>query len=145
MDITVLGIDLAKKVFQLHGTNAEGRAVFKKKASRAELVRIIANLKPCLIAMEACGSSHFWAREFRRLGHEVRRETVCEDEQERRQRCRSHRGGSNTAKHEIFIDQRTGASGYSDAASVTGENDQTESGTDQPDPGDLSGVRGADS
>ena len=72
MDVTVLGIDLAKKVFQLHGTNAEGRAVFKKKASRAELVRIIANLKPCLIAMEACGSSHFWAREFRKLGHEVR-------------------------------------------------------------------------
>lgn len=72
MEISVLGIDLAKKVFQLHGIGAEGKEVFRKKLSRSELLRTIVKLKPCLIAMEACGSSHYWGREFRKYGHQVK-------------------------------------------------------------------------
>jgi len=72
MDINVIGIDLAKRVFQVHGVDKSGAAVLRKKLSRAELVRFMVNLKPCVVAMEACGSSHFWGREFRKMGHQVR-------------------------------------------------------------------------
>lgn len=68
-NITTLGIDLAKNVFQLHGTDSKGKCVLKKKLSRAKLPAFIANLKPCLIGIEACGSAHYWARRFRELGH----------------------------------------------------------------------------
>lgn len=72
MEITVLGIDLAKKVFQLHGINVLGKESLRKKVSRNELLRFVANLKPCVVAMEACGSSYYWGREFRKLGHEIK-------------------------------------------------------------------------
>ena len=72
MEITLLVIDLAKSVFQLHGVDSGGKAVLKKKISRLELIRFINKLKPCTIAMEACGSSHYWGREFRKLGHVVK-------------------------------------------------------------------------
>ena len=70
-DITVLGIDLAKDVFQLHGANSHGKKVFGSKMSRTQLSRFIANLPRCKIAMEACGSSNHWARKFISYGHEV--------------------------------------------------------------------------
>ena len=72
MDIKVLGIDLAKKVFQLHGVNEIGKPILTKKVARKDLLKLIVKLKPCIIATEACGSSHYWAREFKKLGHEVR-------------------------------------------------------------------------
>ena len=72
MKITILGIDLAKSVFQLHGNDASGRPVLRKKLRRSELKSFLAQLPICVIAMEACGSSQYWAREFRALGHEVR-------------------------------------------------------------------------
>lgn len=71
-EVTVIGIDLAKSVFQLHGAAASGRPVFRKKLSRAQLTRFMADHPPCLVAMEACASSHYWGREFMKLGHEVR-------------------------------------------------------------------------
>lgn len=70
--ITVLGIDLAKEVFQLHGVNQHGKAIFKKQIKRDKLLETIAGLPACLIGMEACGSAHFWAREFIKLGHDVK-------------------------------------------------------------------------
>ena len=70
--ITVLGIDLAKEVFQLHGVNAKGKAVFKKQLRREKLLETVANFPSCLIGLEACSSAHFWAREFRKLGHAVK-------------------------------------------------------------------------
>jgi len=70
--INVLGIDLSKNVFQLHGVDKDGKAVLRKKISRKQLALLISNLPPCLIGMEACGGAHFWAREFIKLGHEVR-------------------------------------------------------------------------
>ena len=70
--IKVLGIDLAKNVFQLHGCDAVGRTVLTKRLSRKALVDFITRLKPCVIGMEACGGSHHWGRLFKKMGHEVR-------------------------------------------------------------------------
>ena len=72
MEITTLGIDLAKSVFQLHGVDAAGSVVLKKKLRRSAVLDVLRALPPCLIGMEACASSHHWAREMEALGHEVR-------------------------------------------------------------------------
>ena len=72
MEITTLGIDLAKSVFQLHGVDRDGAIVLQKKVRRGALLDILSRLEPCLIGMEACPSSHFWAREIAALGHDVR-------------------------------------------------------------------------
>lgn len=72
MEIDLLGIDLAKRVFQLHGADARGRAVYRNKVSRAALVETVRALCPQTIAMEACGSAHHWARRFQEAGIEVR-------------------------------------------------------------------------
>ena len=72
MEIKALGIDLAKSVFQLHGVDVEGRAVLRKKLRRAAVLDVLRGLPPCLIGMEACASSHHWAREIAALGHDVR-------------------------------------------------------------------------
>ena len=72
MDVVTVGLDLAKNVFQVHGVDAEGRIGVRRKLRRAEVLRFFASLRPCLVGMEACASSHYWAREIGRLGHEVR-------------------------------------------------------------------------
>jgi len=71
-NITLLAVDLAKNVFQLHGTDKAGKAVLKKKISRTKLLAFVANLMPCNIYMEACGSANYWGREFEKLGHKVK-------------------------------------------------------------------------
>src|SRR5436190_19498552 len=70
--ISTIGLDLAKNVFQLHGVDALGAVVLKKQVRRAALERFFAQLPPCLVGMEACGSAHHWARVISRHGHEVR-------------------------------------------------------------------------
>ncbi len=70
--VKVLGIDLAKERFQLHGVDGNGHVVLRKRLRRRELMAWMANIPPCLIGMEACGGSHHWARKFREMGHEVR-------------------------------------------------------------------------
>jgi transposase len=72
MTLTILGIDIAKNVFQLHGANSHGKKVFSKRVSRSTLLRTVQQLQPCLIGMEACGSAHYWARRFTELGHTVK-------------------------------------------------------------------------
>jgi transposase len=72
MEITALGIDLAKSVFQVHGVDAGGRAILKKKLRRRSILEFLQGLPPCLIGMEACATAHYWAREIVALGHEVR-------------------------------------------------------------------------
>lgn len=72
MQVTTVGLDLAKNIFQVHGITAGGAVAFNKSLRRAQLLQFFENLGPCLIGMEACGSSHHWARQFRKLGHEVR-------------------------------------------------------------------------
>ena len=70
--VTIIGIDLAKRVFQLHGARWDGSVVFRKKLSRLQFARFMAEQPRCLVAMEACASAHHWAREMARCGHEVR-------------------------------------------------------------------------
>jgi len=72
MKIATVGIDLAKSVFQIHGVDERGKAVLRKQLKRGEVLRFFANLPPCLIGMEACGSAHHWARKLIELGHEVK-------------------------------------------------------------------------
>ncbi len=72
MNISTIGIDLAKNVFQVHGTDAKGKRVLKKRLNRSKFLPFFANLPPCVIGLEACGSSNHWARRLRAAGHEVR-------------------------------------------------------------------------
>lgn len=72
MDITRIGIDLAKQVFQVHGVDRDGRAVVRKQLRRSQMLAYFSKLPPMLIGMEACGSSHYWARELRGMGHDAR-------------------------------------------------------------------------
>src|SRR4030066_1612142 len=72
MKITTIGIDLAKEVFQIHGVDMHGKAVLRKQLRRSEMARFFANLDPCLVGMEACGSSHHWARKLGEFGHTVK-------------------------------------------------------------------------
>lgn len=70
--VHTVGLDLAKNVFQLHGADAHGRVLFRKKLQRSQMLRFFAKLPPCLVAMEACGSAHHWGRQLVALGHQVR-------------------------------------------------------------------------
>jgi transposase len=69
---TFIGLDLAKHVFQVHGVDAAGKVLLRKRLRRSEVTRFFAGLSPCMVGIEACGSGHHWGRELRRLGHDVR-------------------------------------------------------------------------
>ena len=72
-EITTIGLDLAKSVFQLHGADRPGKAVLRKKLRRDQVLVLVflSTLPPCVVAMEACGGAHFWGREIGKLGHAV--------------------------------------------------------------------------
>jgi transposase len=72
MEITTVGIDLAKNVFQVHAIDQHGKVVLKKQIKRDQMTVFFANLPACLVGMEACGSAHFWARKLQALGHTVK-------------------------------------------------------------------------
>ena len=72
MQITAVGIDLAKNVFQIHGANEHGKAVLREQLRREQMAPFFANLPPCLVGMEACASAHHWARKLASFGHTVR-------------------------------------------------------------------------
>ena len=72
MKITTIGIDLAKNVFQIHGVDEHGKVGVRKQLKRADMSNYFVNLAPCLIGMEACGSSHYWARKLEGYGHTVK-------------------------------------------------------------------------
>ena len=71
-EITTIGLDLAKTIFQVHGADQDGRPVLRKKLRRGQVLGFFAGLPPCLIGLEACASAHYWARELQALGHAVR-------------------------------------------------------------------------
>ena len=71
-EVTVIGVDLAKRVFQLHGAHHDGSVGFRKKLSRGQFLSFVAQQPTCLISMEACATAHGWGREFEKLGHDVR-------------------------------------------------------------------------
>ena len=72
MNVTTVGMDLAKNVLQVHGVDARGKVVLRKQLRRAQVAPYFANLPPCLIGMEACASAHHWGRTLGRFGHTVR-------------------------------------------------------------------------
>ena len=72
MQVTTIGLDIAKNVFHLVGTDAKGREVLKKRLRRKEVLSYFANLERCRVGMEACGGAHYWGRELEKLGHEVK-------------------------------------------------------------------------
>jgi len=72
MNIDTIGLDIAKTIFHFIGLNNTGKQVLKKKLRRGQLLSYFANLTPCKISMEGCASSHYWARELTKLGHEVK-------------------------------------------------------------------------
>ena len=85
---STIGLDIAKWVFQAHGADATGRVVFRKRLVRAKVLEFFAGQPPCLVALEACGGAHYWARELGKLGHTVRlipprlREALCQAAEE---------------------------------------------------------------
>lgn len=70
--LAVIGLDIAKRFFQLHSVDPETGEVTKLKLKRAEMLPFFANRQRSVVAIEACGSSHHWARQLRSFGHEVR-------------------------------------------------------------------------
>src|SRR3974390_3632267 len=72
MQITTIGLDLAKNVFQVHGIDAAEKVVVRKQLRRRQMLEFFKALPPCLIGIEACATSHYWARELTKLGHDVR-------------------------------------------------------------------------
>ncbi|MCZ0812348.1 IS110 family transposase [Roseovarius sp. EGI FJ00037] len=72
MTVKTVGLDLAKDVFQVHGISENGRVIFNKAIKRAKLLAFFETLPPCRVGMEACGSSHHWGRQLRKLGHDVK-------------------------------------------------------------------------
>ena len=71
-DVSTIGLDLAKNVFQVHGVDGSDRTVIRRQLRRGQVLRFFKRLPPCLVGMEACATSHYWAREITALGHEVR-------------------------------------------------------------------------
>jgi len=72
MQVTTVGLDLAKNIFQVHGITAEGSVAFNRALRRGQVLRFFEKLAPCLVGIEACGTSHYWARELSKFGHRVR-------------------------------------------------------------------------
>ncbi len=71
-EVTTIGLDLAMSVFQVHGVDGSGKPVIRRQLRRRQVLVFFKKLPPCLVGLEACGSSHYWAREISALSHEVR-------------------------------------------------------------------------
>ena len=72
MDVKVIGVDIAKRYFQVHGINASGVVMIRRKISRDSFLKLFAALPPCLVGIEAGSGAHHWARKIPRLGHDVK-------------------------------------------------------------------------
>ena len=106
MDISTIGLDLAKSVFQVHGIDGSGAVVMRKTLRRAQVLPFFAKLPPCLVGMEACGTSHHWAREIQAGARGTAdaaglREALCEARQDRCQRCRGDLRGGDPSDHAV--------------------------------------------
>jgi len=72
MTISIIGLDIVKSVFQIHGEDAGGRVIVQKRLGRKGMVSFFEKLPPCVVALEACGTSHYWGRTLKALGHDIR-------------------------------------------------------------------------
>jgi hypothetical protein len=71
-DVSTIGVDIAKSVFQIHGVDVSGTVVIRKRIGRAKVLEFFTDLPRCLVGMEACATAHQWARELKKLGHDTR-------------------------------------------------------------------------
>ena len=78
--VTTIGLDIAKSVFQVHGIDAEGNVLIRRQLKRRYVLAFFEKLRPCLVGIEACATSHHWSRELKALGHNVRSDAagLCE-------------------------------------------------------------------
>jgi transposase len=99
----LVSVDLAKNVFQVCGMTQQQKIAFNKSIKRRELAEFMAKQPPVEVAMEACSSSHYWARQFQAMGHTATASPTCDPlragQQERPQRCRRDRRGSAASQH----------------------------------------------
>ena len=122
-EVSIIGIDLAKRSFQVHGAKSDGSVVYRKKLSRGKALSFLASQPSCTVAIEACGSAHYWGREIVTLGHEVRlvppiyvKRFVKEAEERHCGRRRDHGSGAAT-DHALRGGQDRSAAGAGDALS----------------------------
>ena len=125
MQITTIGLDIAKNVFQVHGIDAAEKVVIRKQLRRGQVLKFFAALPPCLVGMEACATAHYWARELTRFGHQVRlmpakdvKAYVKRNKNDAGGRGGDMRGGS-PADDAICAAEVSRAAGSADAASST--------------------------
>jgi transposase len=71
-EVSTIGVDIAKSVFQIHGIDVDGTVVIRKRVGRAKFLELFSKLPACLVGMEACATAHQWARELKKLGHNTR-------------------------------------------------------------------------
>ena len=126
MQITTIGLDIAKNVFQVHGIDATEKVVMRKQLRRRQLIKFFEALAPCLIGMEACATAHYWARELAELFASrcsANASEGCEGlRQAQREQCRRRRGdlrGSQAPNHAVGSGQVSQRTGPVDAASRT--------------------------
>ena len=102
-EVSTIGLDIAKSVFQVHGVDDTGVVIIRKRISRAKVLAFFGGLSPCLIGIEACPSAHHWSRELQALGHTVRLmppsyvKGVSQAQQERCERCGGDLRGGDAA------------------------------------------------
>ena len=136
-EVSTIGVDIAKSVFQVHGVDADGTVVIRRRVGRAKILEFFAKLRPCLVGMEACATAHHWARELKKLGHDARLmppsyvKAYCEARQERRGRCGGDLRGGHTAIDAFCADQERRAAEHADAAPDAGSPDPPADTTDQ--------------
>lgn len=116
-EVTTVGLDLAKLVFQAHGADAAGGVVFRKTLRRTKVLEFFARLPSCVVAMEACAGAHHWGREIARFGHTVRLippayvKPLREAPKERYLRCRGNLRGGAAADHAFCGREERGGAG----------------------------------
>src|SRR5436305_2832066 len=139
-EVTTIGLDLAKQVFQVHGVDAKGATVLRNQLRRARVLAYFSRLPPCLVGLEACATAHYWGRELRALGHEVRlmpaqyvkayirrnkndaadAEAICEAVQRPRMRFVPVKTAEQQAKHAASWPRAVGAPAHDAGERVAG-------------------------
>ena len=110
-EVSTIGLDIAKSVFQVHGVNDAGTVVMRKRINRSRVLQFFGDLSPCLVGLEACPSAHYWARELQALGHTVKLmppsyvKAYLKAQQERRQRCSGDLRGGDAAIDALCFDK----------------------------------------
>ena len=110
-EVSTIGLDIAKSVFQIHGVDVDGAVVMRKRISRAKLLEFFATLPACLVGVEACPTAHYWSRRLGALGHTVRLlppsylKSVSEAQQKRCQRRCSNLRSGDAAVDAICCDE----------------------------------------